>query len=133
MLLPPDHEKTERIEVVRIADPRQAPRTDELVGERIASWDADPARKALALVAEAPAGDRGRCFTPRWGIRAHSAAGPLFRISFRISFCYACDGARLWGPAVPGELARVHPFDARSAPARELLRRFEAGAGGGAA
>ncbi|MFI2210639.1 hypothetical protein [Streptomyces sp. NPDC020141] len=116
MLLPPDHEKTALIEVVRIADPRQAPRTDELVGERIASWDADPARKALALVAE-----------------AHSAAGPLFRISFRISFCYACDGARLWGPAVPGELARIHPFDARSAPAREPLRRFEAGAGGGAA
>ncbi|WP_208298691.1 hypothetical protein [Streptomyces liangshanensis] len=119
MHLPPGHEHTELIEVVRLSG---APMPDSLTGDGLEVWAADEVRQALALIAGLPDRDMHRCFFPGWGIRAHGADGPLFEIAF----CFQCHNLRMWGPAVPEEHRRLVGFDADSPPAQELLRLFRA-------
>ncbi|MFD6322549.1 hypothetical protein ACFWOL_06650 [Streptomyces sp. NPDC058442] len=120
MILPPVQEKTELIEVVRITDPMRHLSVADLVGDDVVFWEAAQARDALTLIGSVPKGERYRCFTPGWGIRAHSATDLLFRIAF----CFHCHGARLWGPGVPAESEGIHGFAADSPPALELLQRL---------
>ncbi|MER8062743.1 MULTISPECIES: hypothetical protein [unclassified Streptomyces] len=120
MMLPPVQEKTELIEVVRITDPTRRLDASNLAGDDVAIWGATQVSDVLALISAAPAGELHRCFTPGWGIRAHSATDLLFQIAF----CFHCHGARLWGPGVPAELDGIHGFDPDSPPALELLQRF---------
>ncbi|MFY4721649.1 hypothetical protein [Streptomyces sp. LaBMicrA B280] len=120
MMLPPVHEKTELIEVVRITDPLRHYSAEDLVGDEVAIWEAAQVGETLALIGSMPDSELYRCFHPGWGVRAHGAAGPLFQIAF----CFQCHGARLWGPGVPGEFTGIHTFDPDSPPALELLQRF---------
>ncbi|MEU5888271.1 hypothetical protein ABZ835_15745 [Streptomyces sp. NPDC047461] len=122
MLLPPGHEKTELIEVVRITDPIRHMSSPDLVGDEVAIWEAARVTETLESVGALPDSPLMRCFFPGWGIRAHSAAGLLFQVAF----CFQCHGARLWGPSVPDELDTIHGFDADSMGARGLLARFRA-------
>ncbi|MFS4094202.1 hypothetical protein [Streptomyces sp. AF1A] len=119
MLLPLTHEKTERIEVVRITDPVRHLSSENLAGDTAAIWSGDQAQQALSLIADLPGSEQYRCFFPGWGIRAHSSTDQLFEIAF----CFRCHGARVWGPEVPAE-QRGQTFDAKSPPALELLHRF---------
>ncbi|MBB4795520.1 hypothetical protein BJY54_006132 [Streptomyces nodosus] len=126
MMLPPVQERTELIEVVRITDPMRHIGASDLVGDDVAIWQAAQVSDALTLISSAPDSELHRCFTPGWGIRAHSATDLLFQIAF----CFHCHGARLWGPGVPAELDRIHGFDPDSPPALELLQRFRGSAPG---
>ncbi|MER7720888.1 hypothetical protein ABTX99_28810 [Streptomyces flaveolus] len=120
MILPPVHEKTELIEVVRITDPTRHIRAEDLVGEDVAIWEAAQVGDALTLISSVPDSVLRRCFIPGWGIRAHGATGLLFQVAF----CFECHGARLWGPGVPAELDDIHGFDPDSPAALELLERM---------
>ncbi|MER5258691.1 MULTISPECIES: hypothetical protein [unclassified Streptomyces] len=122
-MLLPSREKTELIEVVRLADPVVNTASADLIGEDVALWAADEAREALALMAGIPDDELHRCFLPGWGIRAHSSTGLLFRMAF----CYRCHGVRLWGPSVPPEQEGLQGFASESPAALDLLRRFRAG------
>lgn len=112
-------EKTELIEVVRISDHQVR---NGMAGEVVAAWEADQARQALALVADLPGSELYRCFSPGWGIRAHSPTDLLFEVAF----CFRCHGAELWGPSVPAERQGIQDFDPDSPAALELLERFRA-------
>ncbi|MBM9509458.1 hypothetical protein [Actinacidiphila acididurans] len=120
MLLPPVHEKTELIEVVRITDPMRHLSAADLVGDDVAIWEGAEVGDALALISSLPDSERYRCFAPGWGIRAHSATDLLFQIAF----CFQCHGARLWGPGLPAGSEEFQDFDPDSPPALELLQRF---------
>ncbi len=120
MMLPPVHEKTELIEVVRITDPMRHLSAEDLVGDEVAIWEKAQVGDALTLISSVPDSELRRCFIPGWGIRAHSANDLLFQIAF----CFQCHGARLWGPGVPSELGGIHGFAPDSPPALELLQRF---------
>ena len=120
MLLPPAHTKTEVIEVVRITDPMRRLSSEDLAGDDVAIWGTAQADQVLTLVKGLPGSEVHRCFTPGWGIRAHSATDLLFQVAF----CFRCHGARLWGPRVPAAQTGVHGFDPDSPPACELLERF---------
>ncbi|MEV5644132.1 hypothetical protein AB0L67_28890 [Streptomyces flaveolus] len=120
MILPPVHEQTELIEVVRISDPTRHIDAEDLVGDDVAIWKAPQAGDALTLISSVPDSTLRRCFFPGWGIRAHSATGLLFQIAF----CFECHGARLWGPGVSAELDKIHGFDPDSPAALELLERM---------
>ncbi|MEV7155290.1 hypothetical protein AB0N77_11835 [Streptomyces misionensis] len=120
MPLPITHEKAERIEIVRILDPLRHYSAEDVSGEETGVWEGAQALRTLTLIGDLPDGDMRRCFNPGWGVRVHGATGPLFRLAF----CFECHGVRLWGPAVPAGQEGFHAFDADSAPARELLRRF---------
>ncbi|MEU8718502.1 hypothetical protein [Streptomyces sp. NPDC048663] len=122
MLLPAVSTQTELIEVIRITAAMRNPLSDALAGEDTALWEAEQVREVLALITELPEGERQRCFLPGWGIRAHSASALLFEVAF----CFRCNGARLWGPAVPGEQQGIQSFDPYSTPGRSLLARFRA-------
>ncbi|TWV32562.1 hypothetical protein FRZ03_33270 [Streptomyces misionensis] len=122
MPLPIPSEQAELIEIVRILDPLRHYRAEDVSGEETGVWEGAEAVRALALIADLPDGDLHRCFNPGWGVRVHGTDGPLFRLAF----CFECHGVRLWGPAVPAGQEGIHGFDADSAPARELLRRFRA-------
>lgn len=122
MLLPPGHEKTELIEVVRITDTLRHMTSADLVGDEVAVWEASRAEETLAHVEALPDGPLMRCFFPGWGIRAHSSSGLLFQVAF----CFQCNGARLWGPSAPAELDTIHGFDAESGVAQGLLAEFRA-------
>ncbi|MEU9073309.1 hypothetical protein ACFYUY_00445 [Kitasatospora sp. NPDC004745] len=128
MLLPTTADLIERLEVVRIDDPfGWYAWKDTVPGETIGWWE--DAREVLADVAALPMGTRMRCFTPGFALRAHTGRHPVFpeQVLFEIAFCFECQGVRLYGPAVTGDLA-YQTFDPGSARARELLRRFgEAG------
>ncbi|MFC7307976.1 hypothetical protein ACFQVC_27575 [Streptomyces monticola] len=121
MLLPTAHEATELIEVIRIADPARHITSQDLSVEPVALWTDGDVRQVLALIAELPEGEQYRCSLPAWGIRAHSATGPLFEIAF----CFRCHGARIWGPEMPAG-QRAQTFDAECPAAQELLVRFRA-------
>ncbi|MEU9913703.1 hypothetical protein [Streptomyces sp. NPDC051001] len=112
MLLPPGHEKTELIEVVRITDPIRHMSSPDLVGDEVAIWEAARVTETLKSVGALPDSPLMRCFFPGWGIRAHSASGLLFQVAF----CFQCHGARLWGPTVPGDST---PFTASTPTAWE--------------
>ncbi|MGM9463189.1 hypothetical protein [Streptomyces murinus] len=126
MMLPPVHEKTELIEVVRITDPLRHYGAEDLVGDDVAIWEAAQVGETLTLIGSMPDSELYRCFNPGWGVRAHGVTGPLFQIAF----CFQCHGARLWGPGVPGELTGIHTFDPDSPPALELLQQFRDSAPG---
>ncbi|WP_237531531.1 hypothetical protein [Streptomyces sp. SID3212] len=119
MLLPPGHERTELIEVVRLTGEMLA---GGVVGDSLDVWATDEVRQALALIADLPDQDMHRCFFPGWGIRAHGTDGPLFEIAF----CFQCHNLMMRGPAVPAERQRLTGFDADSPPSQELLRMFRA-------
>ncbi|MFD5871612.1 hypothetical protein [Streptomyces sp. NPDC060322] len=119
MLLPLAHGKTELIEVIRITDPLRHLSSEDLAGDTAAIWESDRAQQALSLIAELPNSELYRCFLPGWGIRAHDSTDQLFEIAF----CFRCHGARMWGPDLPAE-HQGQSFDAESAAALELLRRF---------
>ncbi|MGW4882944.1 hypothetical protein ACWEPI_41110 [Streptomyces sp. NPDC004262] len=122
MLLPAVSTQTELIEVIRITAAMRNPFSDALAGEDTALWETEQVREVLELITELPEGERQRCFLPGWGIRAHSASALLFEVAF----CFQCNGARLWGPAVPGEHHGIQSFDPDSTPGRSLLARFRA-------
>lgn len=105
MMLPPVHEKTELIEVVRITDPLRHYGAEDLVGDDVAIWEAAQVGETLTLIGSMPDSELYRCFNPGWGVR-------------------------LWGPGVPGELTGIHTFDPDSPPALELLQRFRDSAPG---
>lgn len=120
MLLPITHKTAELIEVVRITDPIRHFGAEDLTGDEVAPWEAPQVDQVLALVGDLPDGEMRRCFSPGWGIRVHGATGLLYQLAF----CFHCHGIRLWGPEVPDGQQGLHSFDADSAPAQELLRRF---------
>ncbi|WP_328913420.1 MULTISPECIES: hypothetical protein [unclassified Streptomyces] len=126
MLLPGAGARTELIEVVRVTSATRDVFPGPLDGEDVALWAEDEVRQVPALITELPEGARRRCFTPGWGIRAHGATALLFEISF----CFSCNGARLWGPEVPAEHEDIHVFDADSPSAHALLSRFRAAGSG---
>ncbi|MDI3404535.1 hypothetical protein [Streptomyces cavernicola] len=119
MLLPPSREKTELLEVVRISDPAGALGSERLVGDDVAIWDGEDARRAMDLVDALPDGVKHRCFTPGWGLRAHSRTELLFEVAF----CFRCHGARIWADGLPVE-RQFQDFDAESGVALELVRLF---------
>ncbi|MGA5565214.1 hypothetical protein ACPCUV_29160 [Streptomyces platensis] len=119
MLLPLTHGKTQFIEVVRITDPTRTHTAGGLVGDAVARWEGDQAQQTMTLIADLPVGERYRCFTPGWGIRAHSPTNLLLEIAF----CFSGNGTRLWGPALSTE-QQHQPFNSESPAALELLRRF---------
>ncbi|MET8625724.1 hypothetical protein ABZW30_18580 [Kitasatospora sp. NPDC004669] len=124
MLIPTTANLIERIEAVRITDPLGWHAwMDGVPGETIGFWE--DAQEVLALVAALPAGTRMRCFTPGFALRAHAGRHPVFpeQVLFEIAFCFRCQGAWLYGPAVTKDLAH-QTFDPDSIPARELLLRF---------
>jgi hypothetical protein len=124
MLLPTTADLIERLEVVRITDPMGWPGwTDTVQGETVGHWP--DAREVLALVAKLPRGTGMRCFTPGYALRAWTGAHPVFpeQVLFEIAFCFSCQRARCYGPAVTGDLEH-QTFGPDSEPGRELLRRF---------
>ncbi|WP_035841444.1 hypothetical protein [Kitasatospora azatica] len=126
MLLPTTANLVELIEVVRIADPvGWYAWTDTVPGETIGLWE--DAQQVLAQLEALPPGTKMRCFTPRFALRAHTGQHPDFpnQVLFEIAFCFQCEDAWFFGPAVTRESAR-QTFDPDSPPARELLRRFRA-------
>jgi hypothetical protein len=122
MLLPAASAQTELIEVVRITLAMRDPFSDALAGEDVALWASDEVQQTPALIIDLPEGEKRRCFSPGWGIRAHGPTALLFEIAF----CFSCNGARLWGPEVPAEHESIHAFDADSPSGRALLTRFRA-------
>ncbi|WP_246259626.1 hypothetical protein [Streptomyces typhae] len=126
MLLPPTHEKTELIEVVRITDPARHLDSEDLAGDTAAIWEGERTQQALSLIADLPGSEQHRCFLPGWGIRAHDLTSQLFEIAF----CFRCHGARTWAPDLPVAQQRhafdqqIQAFDAESPAALELLHRF---------
>ncbi|MEU8589038.1 hypothetical protein AB0C59_18850 [Streptomyces sp. NPDC048664] len=122
MLLPDAAARTEFLEVIRITSAMGDPFARSLAGEEAGLWVADEARQVLDRIAGLPDGGLQRCFVPGWGVRAHDDTDLLFEIAF----CFRCHGARLWGPAVPAELAGIQAFDARTEAGRALLDLFRA-------
>ena len=125
MLLPDVASQVSLIEVVRItgrAPVYASERSEAVVGEDLAIWGAEQVRQVLNLVTDLPAGEQYRCFTPGYGIRAHSSAELLFEIAF----CFRCHGALLAGPGVPSGLRGIQSFDPDSPAGRELLDRLRA-------
>jgi hypothetical protein len=122
MLLPALATRTELIEVIRITSWTLSPFPRSVTGEDIGLWGDEDAGEVLGLIREAPEGERMRCFTPGYAIRAHDAGGPLFEIAF----CFACNGAVCLGPDVPEGLRGIQTFDPDSPQGLELLRRFRA-------
>jgi hypothetical protein len=126
MLLPTTADAIELLEVVRITDPvGWFAWTDTVPGETVGIWE--DAQQVLAQVAAMPPGTRMRCFSPRFALRAHTGEHPVFphQVLFEIAFCFGCEVARFYGPAVSGNLMS-QTFDPGSAHAEELLRRFRA-------
>ncbi|MBY8879211.1 hypothetical protein [Actinacidiphila acidipaludis] len=121
MLLPLTHQKAELIEVVHITDWKRHLTSADLVGDELAIWAGEQARRALALIADLPGSELYRCFSPGWGIRAHSSTDLLFEIAF----CFRCHGVRIWGPDVSIE-QQNQSFDADGPGGLELLRMFRA-------
>jgi hypothetical protein len=119
VLLPLTHKKTELIEIVRITDPIRHLTSADLVGDEVAIWEGEHARQALSLIADLPGSELYRCFSPGWGIRAHSSTDLLFEIAF----CFRCHVVRIWGSDVSTELQR-QTFDADGPAGLELLRWF---------
>ncbi|MFD6111578.1 hypothetical protein ACFWG0_15895 [Streptomyces yangpuensis] len=118
---------TARLDVVRIsAGPERW--GDPMTGDVTARWEGAEAAGALALIGKFPTAQQTLCgFAPGWGVRAYGhdpAAPPLFEAAF----CYGCDLAWLWGPAVPEGLGR-QPFASDSPNAQYLLLRFREAAG----
>ncbi|KJY16702.1 MULTISPECIES: hypothetical protein [Streptomyces] len=118
---------TDRLDVVRVsAGP--ARRGEPMTGEVTARWEGAEAAGALTLIGKLPTAQQTLCgFAPGWGVRAYGgdpAAPPLFEAAF----CYGCDEAWLWGPAVPEHLGRQQ-FDSGSPNAQYLLLRFREAAG----
>ncbi|WP_406207265.1 hypothetical protein OH807_34455 [Kitasatospora sp. NBC_01560] len=126
MQLPTTADIVELIEAVRIDDPHGWPAwTDTVPGTSIGVWE--DAQEVLALVTALPAAPRMRCFVPGYALRARTGEHPVFpRVTlFEIAFCFRCNGAWSYGPAVTGDKALAHQtFDPASAPARALLDRF---------
>ncbi|MFP8885054.1 MULTISPECIES: hypothetical protein [Streptomyces] len=108
------------VEALRVGEPLGHTSWSEAVpGEEFGLWDGDEAEELLGLLAALPAGERMRCFIPRYGLRLHTAGGD----ARDIAFCFRCHTALVLGPGG----AREWPaFDGESAPARELLCRFRA-------
>lgn len=108
------------VEALRVGDPLgHASWSRTVPGEEPDLWDGDEAAELLGLVAALPAGERMRCFAPRYGLRLHTAGGGVRDIAF----CFRCHAALVLGP---GGVRGSPAFDGESAPARELLRRFRA-------
>jgi hypothetical protein len=125
VLLPTTADLIELVEAVRITEPHGWPGwTDSVPGETIGMWE--DAQELLALVAGIPAGEGMRCFSPGFALRARTGGHPVFpeQVLFEIAFCFQCNKAWFYGPAVTAQLAH-QTFDPSSGPARELLRRFQ--------
>ncbi|PLW73241.1 hypothetical protein GQS52_11340 [Streptomyces sp. SCUT-3] len=120
MLLPVDADQVLLVEAVRLARAPGRPFPETVVGEELAVWVEGEAEQVLGLIADLPDGERYRCFTPRYGVRAHGNTDVLFEAVF----CFSCNGALFTGPSVPAGMRGIRTFDADSPPARELLRRF---------
>lgn len=121
MQLPPTWPETELIEVTRVASADQLSRALTMPGDEVAIWDGPQVQQALTLIRALPPGQRMRCFTPVWGIRAHSATRQLFEVVF----CFSCHAAQIWGSDFTRE-QQVPAFDADSPVAQDLLGMFRA-------
>jgi hypothetical protein len=117
MLLPSPGQDVQRFECLRITD-IETHLWSSIPGKSIGAWDGEDATAVAELVASLPAGEVYRCFTPRYGIRAHAADAVLFEIAF----CFRCHGALILRPGQRELVA----FGADSPPAQELLGRFKA-------
>ena len=117
--MPASAPQIERVECVRIASIDNWHQWAGIPGVTIGAWDGTDAAAIAGLVADLPGGQLMRCFTPRYGIRAHDADAILFEIAF----CFRCHGALVLQPGrdEPGKLVGFAPD---SPPARDLLARF---------
>lgn len=120
MLLPSPAQDIRRFECVRITDIETHLWTG-VPGESIGAWDGDDVTATAELIADLPDGERYRCFTPRYGIRAQGTNAVLFEIAF----CFHCNGALIFHSGLP-ERGELVAFDADSPPAQDLLSRFKA-------
>lgn len=109
------------IEVVEI-DHRGPDHGFEYPGKVVAQWIGDEVTDFLAFIQTLPGSKQYRCFLPRWSIRVYEDCLDLL---FEAAFCFQCHEVRMYGPAVPPELAYQY-FKPGSGPGRALLDRFRA-------
>ncbi|MEU9234969.1 hypothetical protein [Streptomyces subrutilus] len=121
MKLPTAGPAPTRLDVVRIT---AGPETwgEPMTGDVVAHWTGPDIITALTVIGKLAPGVPYLCgFAPGWGIRAY--AGPAPDPLYEAAFCYGCDAAWFWGPAVPEPLRR-QSFDAESPNAQYLRLRF---------
>jgi hypothetical protein len=108
------------IEVARVKRDME-PHWHRALEEPGAILDGATLAEVLELIERLPESETMRCFTPGFGIRVHDKS----EARAEVLFCFHCHNALMIDLANPKQRQVWASFDPDSAPARELLSRFQ--------